>query len=150
MIPKNQREAETLWALEEDKRWKMRKQMFPDIRDDTVIFANWNQLYKVSHLFRSQTSPKLIHFEWLRSILSSSEFGSPSSNVSRTRFFGSYDSQLLEKLISRKRLVNGLEKISLVELYSPMSPTRTNIFIEVESLISSLILPRCVDCDSQN
>ncbi|GAA5827127.1 hypothetical protein JCM5353_006201 [Sporobolomyces roseus] len=47
MIPKNQREAETLWALEEDKRWKMRKQMFPDIRDDTVIFANWNQLYKI-------------------------------------------------------------------------------------------------------
>ncbi|GAA5938259.1 hypothetical protein JCM1841_006809 [Sporobolomyces salmonicolor] len=38
---------EALWALEEDKRWKMRKQMFPDLRDDTVIFANWNQLYKI-------------------------------------------------------------------------------------------------------
>ncbi|GAA5862952.1 hypothetical protein JCM1840_002337 [Sporobolomyces johnsonii] len=38
---------EALWALEEDKRWKMRKQMFPELRDDTVIFANWNQLYKI-------------------------------------------------------------------------------------------------------
>ncbi|ORY72723.1 hypothetical protein BCR35DRAFT_307496 [Leucosporidium creatinivorum] len=35
------------WAIEEDKRWKMRKQIFPNIRDDTVIFANWNQLYKI-------------------------------------------------------------------------------------------------------
>ncbi|GAA5872460.1 hypothetical protein JCM16303_004528 [Sporobolomyces ruberrimus] len=47
MIPKNVQEAETLWAIEEDKRWKMRKEMFPAIRDDTVIFANWNQLYKI-------------------------------------------------------------------------------------------------------
>lgn len=38
------------WAIEEDKRWKMRKQIFPNIRDDTVIFANWNQLYKVSSI----------------------------------------------------------------------------------------------------
>jgi hypothetical protein len=53
MIPKNVQEAETLWAIEEDKRWKMRKEMFPAIRDDTVIFANWNQLYKVSPSFNS-------------------------------------------------------------------------------------------------
>ncbi|GAA6013595.1 hypothetical protein JCM11491_002719 [Sporobolomyces phaffii] len=46
-VPKNLQESEFLWALEEDKRWKMRKEMFPDIRDDTVIFANWNQLYKI-------------------------------------------------------------------------------------------------------
>lgn len=49
MVPKTAQEAESLWALEEDKRWKMRKDMFPDIRDDTIIFANWNQLYKVGH-----------------------------------------------------------------------------------------------------
>lgn len=36
------------WAIEEDKRWKMRKLLFPSIRDDTFIFACWNQLYKVS------------------------------------------------------------------------------------------------------
>lgn len=36
------------WAIEEDKRWKMRRTLFPHMPDDTFIFANWNQLYKVS------------------------------------------------------------------------------------------------------
>jgi hypothetical protein len=35
------------YHIEEHKRWQMRRQMFPQLRDDTVIFANWNQLYKV-------------------------------------------------------------------------------------------------------
>lgn len=35
------------WAIEEDKRWGMRRALFPRIRDDTFIFANWNQLYKI-------------------------------------------------------------------------------------------------------
>ncbi|CAG8572719.1 13154_t:CDS:2 [Funneliformis caledonium] len=35
------------WTLEEDKRWKMRQQLFPNIPDDWVIFANFNQLYKI-------------------------------------------------------------------------------------------------------
>ncbi|GAA5882402.1 hypothetical protein JCM3774_004299 [Rhodotorula dairenensis] len=39
--------GETAWAIEEHKRWQMRRQMFPQLRDDTVIFANWNQLYKI-------------------------------------------------------------------------------------------------------
>lgn len=43
---------ETAWALEEAKRLQMRRQMFPNLRDDTVIFANWNQLYKVRLAFR--------------------------------------------------------------------------------------------------
>ncbi|BGO93075.1 hypothetical protein NBRC10512_003260 [Rhodotorula toruloides] len=41
------RSEETTWALEEAKRLQMRRQMFPNLRDDTVIFANWNQLYKI-------------------------------------------------------------------------------------------------------
>ena len=43
----NDGSPEAIWAIEEDSRWRMRKQMFPHIRDDTFIFANWNQLYKV-------------------------------------------------------------------------------------------------------
>lgn len=35
------------WAEEEVKRWKMRREAFPDLADDVVIFANFNQLYKV-------------------------------------------------------------------------------------------------------
>ncbi|BGP12958.1 hypothetical protein JCM10213v2_000875 [Rhodosporidiobolus nylandii] len=38
---------EVSWALEEEKRQQMRKQMFPNIREDTLILANWNQLYKI-------------------------------------------------------------------------------------------------------
>ncbi|GAA6022980.1 hypothetical protein JCM10207_007738 [Rhodosporidiobolus poonsookiae] len=44
---------EVSWALEEDKRMQMRRAMFPNIRDDTIIFANWNQLYKIDpYIFR--------------------------------------------------------------------------------------------------
>lgn len=49
---------ETRWAIEEDKRWRMRRGIFPNIRDDTFIFANFNQLYKVRCLlFASFSSP---------------------------------------------------------------------------------------------
>ncbi|KAJ3380453.1 hypothetical protein HDU92_005964 [Lobulomyces angularis] len=36
-----------LWRTEEIRRLKMRNEVFPNIREDTVIFANFNQLYKV-------------------------------------------------------------------------------------------------------
>ncbi|RGB38288.1 glycosyltransferase family 41 protein [Rhizophagus diaphanus] len=39
--------ADIQWTLEEDKRWKMRQQLFPGVPDDWVIFANFNQLYKI-------------------------------------------------------------------------------------------------------
>jgi hypothetical protein len=38
---------ETRWQHEEDRRWRMRRQVFPGLRDDVVIFANFNQLYKM-------------------------------------------------------------------------------------------------------
>ncbi|OAD69895.1 glycosyltransferase family 41 protein, partial [Phycomyces blakesleeanus NRRL 1555(-)] len=38
---------EQQWAIEEDKRWSMRREVFPTIPDDMVIFANFNQLYKL-------------------------------------------------------------------------------------------------------
>ncbi|RKP04629.1 glycosyl transferase family 41-domain-containing protein, partial [Thamnocephalis sphaerospora] len=38
---------EQCWAHEEDRRWKMRREVFPGLRDDVVIFANFNQLYKI-------------------------------------------------------------------------------------------------------
>ncbi|KAL1915529.1 uncharacterized protein VTP21DRAFT_6653 [Calcarisporiella thermophila] len=40
-------DSETRWAIEQDKRWKMRRELFPGLRDDTFIFANFNQLYKI-------------------------------------------------------------------------------------------------------
>ncbi|KAA1065350.1 hypothetical protein PGTUg99_003567 [Puccinia graminis f. sp. tritici] len=38
------------WETEEFKRWKMRREMFPDLDEQTVIFANFNQLYKIDPL----------------------------------------------------------------------------------------------------
>lgn len=35
------------WEDEQLKRWQMRKELFPQISDDTIIFGNFNQLYKV-------------------------------------------------------------------------------------------------------
>ncbi|CAK7228710.1 hypothetical protein SCUCBS95973_006973 [Sporothrix curviconia] len=35
------------WQAEKQRRWKMRKEMFPSLSDDTIILGNFNQLYKI-------------------------------------------------------------------------------------------------------
>lgn len=35
------------WADEQVRRWRMRRELFPDLADDSVILGNFNQLYKV-------------------------------------------------------------------------------------------------------
>ncbi|KAI9307445.1 glycosyl transferase family 41-domain-containing protein [Cunninghamella echinulata] len=40
-------DEELLWINEKEKRKKMRHELFPNISDTTVIFANFNQLYKL-------------------------------------------------------------------------------------------------------
>ncbi|KAI6879762.1 glycosyltransferase family 41 protein, partial [Hortaea werneckii] len=35
------------WDEELTQRWRMRKELFPRLSDDTVIFGNFNQLYKI-------------------------------------------------------------------------------------------------------
>lgn len=37
----------TSWQEEQGRRWQMRKELFPQLADDTIIFANFNQLYKI-------------------------------------------------------------------------------------------------------
>jgi hypothetical protein len=39
---------ELSWEEEQRRRWKMRKELFPTLADDAIIFGNFNQLYKVS------------------------------------------------------------------------------------------------------
>ena len=43
------KESQLQWPEEQARRWKMRKELFPDLPDDTVILANFNQLYKVCY-----------------------------------------------------------------------------------------------------
>lgn len=40
-------EAQLSWPEEQRRRWKMRKELFPDLEDDRIILGNFNQLYKV-------------------------------------------------------------------------------------------------------
>lgn len=40
-------ERAVTWEEEQRRRWKMRKEIFPDLPDDTIILGNFNQLYKV-------------------------------------------------------------------------------------------------------
>lgn len=40
-------ERAVTWEEEQSRRWKMRKEIFPDLPDDTIILGNFNQLYKV-------------------------------------------------------------------------------------------------------
>ncbi|KAI0998077.1 hypothetical protein K3495_g10114 [Podosphaera aphanis] len=35
------------WEEEQSKRWKMRKELFPNLSDDAIILGNFNQLYKI-------------------------------------------------------------------------------------------------------
>ncbi|KAJ4307906.1 hypothetical protein N0V94_009569 [Neodidymelliopsis sp. IMI 364377] len=35
------------WAEEQERRWAMRKEIFPQLRDDAIILGNFNQLYKI-------------------------------------------------------------------------------------------------------
>ena len=36
-----------VWEDELERRWRMRKDIFPNLRDDAIILGNFNQLYKV-------------------------------------------------------------------------------------------------------
>ncbi|MCJ1414307.1 hypothetical protein MMC32_000633 [Xylographa parallela] len=40
-------EGQLSWPDEQRRRWKMRKELFPELPDDTVILGNFNQLYKI-------------------------------------------------------------------------------------------------------
>lgn len=40
-------ERSVTWEQEQRRRWKMRKELFPALSDDTIIMGNFNQLYKV-------------------------------------------------------------------------------------------------------
>jgi hypothetical protein len=44
-------EKHVSWEEEQARRWKMRKELFPNLSDDTIILGNFNQLYKVCLAF---------------------------------------------------------------------------------------------------
>ncbi|KAH7141155.1 glycosyl transferase family 41-domain-containing protein [Dactylonectria estremocensis] len=40
-------ERQVTWVEEQQRRWQMRKQLFPTLADDAIILGNFNQLYKI-------------------------------------------------------------------------------------------------------
>ncbi|KAI8958521.1 glycosyltransferase family 41 protein [Daldinia sp. FL1419] len=40
-------ERSMTWVGEQRRRWNMRKELFPNLPDDTIILGNFNQLYKI-------------------------------------------------------------------------------------------------------
>ncbi|RDW84606.1 TPR-like protein [Coleophoma cylindrospora] len=40
-------ESRMSWEDEQTKRWRMRKNLFPNLSDDAIILGNFNQLYKI-------------------------------------------------------------------------------------------------------
>lgn len=50
-------DAQLSWQEEQRRRWKMRKELFPDISDETIILGNFNQLYKVVRSFFTHQMP---------------------------------------------------------------------------------------------
>ncbi|KAK8110977.1 glycosyltransferase family 41 protein [Apiospora kogelbergensis] len=40
-------ERSVTWVREQQRRWKMRKELFPKLPDDAIILGNFNQLYKI-------------------------------------------------------------------------------------------------------
>ncbi|TQS37820.1 hypothetical protein Golomagni_01691 [Golovinomyces magnicellulatus] len=40
-------EKQSTWDQEQAKRWRMRKEIFPNLSDEAVILGNFNQLYKI-------------------------------------------------------------------------------------------------------
>ena len=57
------KEAPLSWQEEQQRRWKMRKELFPDIADDTVVLGNFNQLYKVCTSGRKPRAVQLTHIQ---------------------------------------------------------------------------------------
>ena len=45
--PKSGSGRDHAWQQEQLRRWKMRKELFPNLSDDAIILGNFNQLYKV-------------------------------------------------------------------------------------------------------
>lgn len=43
----SQATKDAYWAEEKERRWRLRKELFPSLQDDAIIFGNFNQLYKI-------------------------------------------------------------------------------------------------------
>jgi len=126
------------WEDEQQRRWNMRKEIFPNLPDDAIILGNFNQLYKVcnGHLYFiwSIYTDMLIRLSPPHFVLGF-EFSPSFPKLSS----GSCASQTSVKPISGKLPFNGQAKKSPTAFSSQMSPRSNNISLVPVSVICSSI-----------
>lgn len=101
-------ELQLSWPEEQQRRWRMRKELFPDLPDDTIVLGNFNQLYKVfcsnpkTYMCTALTRPRP------RLSQPRSELGSAFSRGSLKQYYGFFAFQILAKLTSNRLPYFGL------------------------------------------
>jgi tetratricopeptide (TPR) repeat protein len=129
------------WEEEQQRRWDMRKEIFPHLPDDAIIFGNFNQLYKVSTDIVTITSTWLSALTMPRSNQPLSVLGCASSSDFQTRSSGYFAFPTLARQISNKQLMPGLDQKWLPVFCLRTSRKNINTSLEPVSAISSSTLP---------
>lgn len=128
-------EVQLTWPEEQQRRWRMRKELFPDLPDDMIILGNFNQLYKVVH-----SCPKTVMCTVLTSLCSRSNqrhsgHGFAYSREYLKRYSGSFAFPILAKLTLNRRPFFGLvQKLRLVSGLRTLLQN-TSIFLALGSVI---------------
>ena len=131
-------EEQLTWSEEQQRRKRMRDELFPNLSDDTVILGNFNQLYKVGPL---HVLHLIIRFRLtlLRLSQRHSVHGFGSCKPFQTQFSGCFASQTLVKPTSALLRCSGHQHPSPIASFSRMLPQSTNTSLEPESVICSWI-----------
>lgn len=82
-------EPQLSWLEEQRRRWKMRKDLFPNLPDDAVVFGNFNQLYKVCGPSVCRRVCLLLTLYNFRSTPLRSGLGYASCPAHQRRYYGS-------------------------------------------------------------
>jgi len=95
------------WPEEQRRRWRLRKELFPDLSDDTVILGNFNQLYKVRRCEKDVCTCKKLTLNEFRLSQQRSERGFAFYRAFQRLCYGSSGSRTLVKTTLGKPLCDG-------------------------------------------
>jgi hypothetical protein len=99
------------WEEEQQRRWKMRKELFPGLPDDRIIMGNFNQLYKVTFYVKGTVIEEVRDANMCdRSTRQPSELGFAFWRLCLMQYSGCSDSLSLERTTSSGPQRPGPEK----------------------------------------
>jgi hypothetical protein len=102
--------ARITWEEEQERRWKMRKELFPNLSDDAVILGNFNQLYKVITQFPCYLQIALLITYYYRLNLPHSVHGFVFLIIIRMRYCGFFVFRIWGSRTSDKLLSIGVAR----------------------------------------